>query len=290
MRWPAKDVQRAWPALAAPIESCFNSAVSGSDHAGQKRLADRRILVVGASSGIGHAIAIALGGEGARVALAARRKERLEEIAEAVPGGAAVARCDVRDPDSCEDAVAAAVGELGGLDALVYAAGKALLVPVAEADAEAWREIFETNVSGASLVTRAALPHLSASRGRALYLSSISADDRPPRRGLGLYVVSKAALNRLIAVWQEEQRSVGFTCLNVGDTGSTEMARGWDPEQGGECVREWIEKGFMFGRAMLPDSVAHHVVDLLASEETVSESTIVPRFPEGLTEAEKLWG
>jgi NAD(P)-dependent dehydrogenase (short-subunit alcohol dehydrogenase family) len=247
-----------------------------------KRLLDRRALVVGASSGIGSAIAIALGSEGARVAVAARREQRLEEIARAVPGGAVVARCDVRDPDSCEAAVAAAVEQLGGLDVLVYAAGRALLVPVAEADAQAWREIFETNVSGASLVTRAALPHLTASQGRALYLSSISADDRPPRRGLGLYVVSKTALNRLIDVWQEEHRAVAFTRLNVGDTGSTEMASGWDRERGGECVREWIDKGFMFGRSMLPDSVARHVVELLASEEAVSESTIVPRFPEGL--------
>ncbi len=240
------------------------------------------MLVVGASSGIGGAIAIALGGQGARVAVAARREERLEEIARAVPGGAVVTRCDVRDPGSCEAAVAAAVERLGGLDALVYAAGKALLVPVAEADADAWSEIFETNVSGASLMTRAALPHLTASRGRALYLSSISADDRPPRRGLGLYVVSKAALNRLVAVWQEEHRAIGFTRLSVGDTGSTEMARSWDQQQGGECVREWIDKGFMFGRSMVPESVARHVVELLASEETVSESTIVPRFPEGL--------
>ncbi len=245
-----------------------------------KRLADRRVLVVGASSGIGRAVAIALAAEGARVAVAARRRDRLEVLAGDVPGGAVVAPCDVRDEDACEAAVAHAVEQLGGLDALVYAAGRALLLPVAEADAKAWSEVFETNVSGASLVTRAALPHLTASRGRALYLSSISAHDRPPRRGLGLYVVSKAALNRLIAVWQEEHRTVRFTRLNVGDTGATEMAVGWDRGRREELVREWIEKGFMFGRSMQPEAVAAHVVDLLASEETVSESTLVPHFPE----------
>jgi NAD(P)-dependent dehydrogenase (short-subunit alcohol dehydrogenase family) len=245
-----------------------------------KRLADRRMLVVGASSGIGRAIALALGAEGARVALAARRADRLRELAADVPGGAIVTPCDVRDEEACEAAVAQAVEQLGGLDALVYAAGRALLLPVEEADSEAWREVFETNVSGASLVTRAALPHLTASRGRALYLSSISADDRPPRRGLGLYVVSKAALNRLIAVWQEEHRAVRFTRLSVGDTGATEMAVGWDRGRGNELVREWIEKGFMFGRSMQPAAVAAHVVDLLASEEVVSESTLVPHFPE----------
>ena len=145
-----------------------------------------------------------------------------------VPGGAAVTRCDVRDPESCEAAVAQAVSALGGLDALVYATGRAHLVDINRADADVWSEILETNVVGASLVMRAALPHLAANRGRAIFLSSISSEDRPPRRGLGLYLISKAALNRMVDVWQEENRAVSFTRVNIGDTGSTDMAADWD--------------------------------------------------------------
>ena len=245
-----------------------------------KRLAGRRILVIGASSGIGRALGPALAAEGARVALAARRRDLLEEIARDLPGDAVALHCDVREPASCEAAVADAVMALGGLDALVFATGRAVLLPIAEAEAPVWNEIFETNVVGASLVTKAALPHLERTRGRALYLSSISASDRPPRRGLGLYVVSKAALNRMIEVWQEENRSVSFTRLDVGDTGATEMAAGWDMTAGSEYVQEWIARGFMFGRAMVPHDVALHVADLLASREAIPISTIVPHFPE----------
>jgi NAD(P)-dependent dehydrogenase (short-subunit alcohol dehydrogenase family) len=243
-----------------------------------KRLSDKRILVVGASSGIGRAAAGVLAGEGARLAVAARRVERLEEVAQEVAGGAVVVPCDVRDPEACAAAVAQAVRGLGGLDALVYVAGIAPFRPLVDADAEVWRSALEVNVIGASLVTRAALPHLVESRGRALYVSSIAALDHPPRRGLSLYVTSKAALDKLVALWQVEHPEVGFTRVSAGDTGSTEIGAGWDAERGGELIREWIAKGFMFGRAMRPESVGRHLADLLASEEAVPVSIVVPRY------------
>jgi NAD(P)-dependent dehydrogenase (short-subunit alcohol dehydrogenase family) len=240
-----------------------------------------RVLVVGASSGIGREIARVLAAAGARVTAAARRVDRLQELAEEAGPGVAAIACDVRDPASCENLVARSVELFGGLDALVYAAGIALLMGLDEADDEAWRESLEVNVVGPSLITRAALPHLEASRGKVIFLSSIAAQDHPPRRGLGLYVTAKAAMNKLAAAWQAEQRAVSFTRVNVGDTGATEMAGDWDPAAGGDYVREWIDRGFLFGRSMLPESVAHHVATLLASDEAVPESTITPRFPEG---------
>jgi NAD(P)-dependent dehydrogenase (short-subunit alcohol dehydrogenase family) len=245
-----------------------------------KRLENRRILIIGASSGIGRAAAPLLAGEGARVALAARRTDLLEALAAGIPGGATAITCDVRDPESCESTVAQAVSALGGLDALVFATGRAQLIDIAQAGPEIWTEILETNLIGASMVMRAALPHLTRSHGRALFLSSISADDRPPRRGLGLYLISKAALNRMVDVWQEENHAVSFTRVSVGDTGATDMASDWDMTAGGPYVQEWIERGYMFGRAMVPDAVARHIVDLLAADEAIPVSTIVPRFAE----------
>ncbi|MBW2275482.1 MAG: SDR family oxidoreductase [Deltaproteobacteria bacterium] len=242
-------------------------------------LAGRRVLVVGASSGIGRSIARVLATEGVRVAAAARRFDRLRELVEEAGPGVEAIACDVRDPASCAYVVARSVELLGGLDALVYAAGIALLMGLDDADDEAWRESLEVNVVGPSLITRAALPHLEASRGRVIFLSSIAAQDHPPRRGLGLYVTAKAAMNMLVSAWQVEQRAVSFTRVNVGDTGSTEMACEWDPAAGGYYVREWMDRGLLFGRSMLPESVARHVVTLLASDEAVPESTITPRFP-----------
>jgi len=242
------------------------------------RLAGRRILIVGASSGIGYATAKLLSEEGAHLAVASRRLDRLEDLAAESPGDVVAVSLDVRDPGACETAVSRAARELGGLDALIYCTGIATLASLVDAEAEAWREAFEINVMGASLVTRAAIPHLRASAGRAFYLSSIAADERPARRGLALYSTTKLALNHLIECWQEEERGVAFTRISVGDTGSTEMASGWDAEAAGDYIREWVAKGNLFGRIMTPDDVANHIADLLVAREAVPTSTIVPRF------------
>jgi NAD(P)-dependent dehydrogenase (short-subunit alcohol dehydrogenase family) len=244
-----------------------------------RRLANKRVLVVGASAGIGRAVATCLRAEGARLAVAARRQQRLVELAAELGGDTLPLCCDVRDPATCESAVAQAVRGLGGLDALVYTVGVAPLRAVRDADHADWRAAFESNVVGASLVTRAALGALTESRGRAVYLSSIAADDHPPRSGLGLYATTKAALNKLVELWQHENRTVSFTRVSVGDTGATEMALGWDPVAGGEYVQEWIAKGLLFGRAMEPEVVGRHVADLLAARESVPVSSITPRFP-----------
>ncbi len=242
-----------------------------------KRLADMRVLVVGASAGIGRAIAVEVAREGARVAVAARRADRLAELAGELDQAFPVA-LDVSDPASCSAGVAEAVQVLDSLDALVYAVGTATLTRVADVDAELWRKTFETNVTGASLTIAAALPHLERNGGRAIIISSISADDFPPRRGLGPYQVSKAALNRLIEVWQTENHAVRFTRVSVGDTGSTEFAANWDIPANVDLIKEWDTKGLMFGRTMEPTSVGRHVVDLLASDELVAVSRFVPRY------------
>lgn len=231
---------------------------------------------MGASAGIGQAIAREVAEAGARVALAARRSDRLEALSSELEGSVAV-RLDVQDARACRDGVESAVQSLGGLDAVVYVAGIASLGDVAEVSPETWAQTFATNVTGASVVIAAALPHLAESAGRVVLVSSISADDFPPRRLLGPYVVSKAALNKLVEVWQNEHHEVSFTRLSVGDTVGTEFAQGWDLGDGG-IVREWGERGLMFGRTMLPETVGRHVVDLLASEETVSVSRLVPHF------------
>jgi NAD(P)-dependent dehydrogenase (short-subunit alcohol dehydrogenase family) len=241
-----------------------------------KRLADQRVLVVGASAGIGRAVAVAAAEAGARVAAAARRTDLLEALASELEEGVAVP-LDVQDPDSCRAGIGKAVRELGSLDAVVYVVGTSVLSPVSEVAADTWARIFATNVTGASLVMAEVLPHLAASRGRAIFISSISADDFPPRRGLGPYMVSKAALNKLVEVWQSEHHEVSFTRLSVGDTLGTEFAEGWDLGDGA-IVREWTDQGLMFGRTMRPEAVGRHVVDLLASEEAVLVSRLVPRY------------
>jgi NADP-dependent 3-hydroxy acid dehydrogenase YdfG len=119
----------------------------------------RTAVVTGASSGIGAATARRLAREGFHVLCAARRTDRIEELAAEI-GGTPVA-CDVTDEESVA-ALATAVGDR--LDVLVNNAGGAFgASPVAEADPDDWRRMYEVNVIGLMLVTRALLPALVAS-------------------------------------------------------------------------------------------------------------------------------
>lgn len=175
------------------------------------------MIVVGASSGLGRRIGIGLAHRGAEVALLARRRDRLEQAAEEAGASALAIECDVRDEASCGRAIDEAAAGLGGVDAVVYAPAIGPLSPIEEITADTWRGAFEVNVIGASLVTAAALPHLEAAHGVAAYLSTVSASLTPPWPGLGAYVVSKAALDKLVDAWRIEHPTVGFTRVIVGD-------------------------------------------------------------------------
>ena len=136
-------------------------------------MTDRTILITGASSGIGAATARRLAAEGWRVALAARRAEKLERLVEEI--GSAQARaitCDVREEASVREAVAAAA-EFGALHAAFANAGLGATVPGAEAGETAnWREMIDANVWGLVLTVKHALPHLRATRGHMLLTGS----------------------------------------------------------------------------------------------------------------------
>lgn len=129
-------------------------------------------VVTGASSGIGAASARRLASEGYRVIAAARRLDRLQELTEEI-GGEAV-ECDVTDDAS----VAALAGRVGGrLDLLVNNAGGAVgQEPFENADLDAWRTMYETNVLGTGRVTKALLPALEAAEGTVVFVTSTAAE------------------------------------------------------------------------------------------------------------------
>ena len=170
-----------------------------------------KTVVVGASSGLGRCIGIGLAQRGAEVALLARRHDRLVDAAKEAGAGTLAITCDVTDAASCATAIEEAAAGLGGIDALVYSTGIGPLGRLVDIDADTWRRAFDTNVTGAALITAAALPHLAAAGGAAAYLSSVSASLTPPWPGLGAYVVSKAALDKLVEAWRVEHPQVGFT-------------------------------------------------------------------------------
>jgi NADP-dependent 3-hydroxy acid dehydrogenase YdfG len=136
-------------------------------HPGQRSTADSLegtvALVTGASSGIGAATAVMLAANGAAVAIAARRKDRLDELAAAISksgGTALVMESDITDEQQANDAVERTVAELGRLDTLVNNAGVMLLGPIVDAPMSEWKQMVELNVLGLLYCAHAALPHL----------------------------------------------------------------------------------------------------------------------------------
>jgi NAD(P)-dependent dehydrogenase (short-subunit alcohol dehydrogenase family) len=228
------------------------------------RLDGRRVLVVGASSGIGRAIGIAATRAGAHVALAARRREECAKASAEAGSKAIPFLCDVTSPESCADLVDSVVDQFGGLDALVYAAGVSPLARLADAEIEAWRTIIDTNLIGAGLATKCALPHLRASSGRAVFLSSSSVGR--PYPALSMYAASKAGLEEMIRGWRAENPDLCFSCVVVGPTAQTGFADLWDGELAAEMFAFWQQHGYDEGaHAMHVDDVAAVVLDILAS-------------------------
>jgi NADP-dependent 3-hydroxy acid dehydrogenase YdfG len=167
-------------------------------------LQGRRVLVTGASSGIGAATARAVAAAGGRVALLARREGPLRELAAALDGVAVPA--DVVDVGATRAAVDRAAGGLGGLDAIVNAAGLVRPGTVADGDPGDWRSMFEVNVLGLLHVTQAAVPHLrAAGRGDVVNVSSMSGR-RVGSTEMATYAASKAAVHTVSEGLRRELR------------------------------------------------------------------------------------
>ncbi len=188
------------------------------------RLADKRALVTGATSGIGEGIAKAFAREGAQVAICGRDEERAsacrDEIA-AAGGTAHLALGDIGEPAEAERIVAGAAAAMGGLDTVVNCAGIGELdgwVPVHEHSLGAWEKTLAVNLTAPFVISKAAVPHmLEAGGGSFLHISSVCSIT--VWAGDSAYSVSKAGLNMLsnhIAVEYGEQ-GIRSNCLLPGE-------------------------------------------------------------------------
>lgn len=170
------------------------------------KLEGKVAIVTGASSGIGEATAIALAAEGAKVAIAARRAERLQAVAERIENGGGKALpivADVTDETQAHDIVQKANAEFGRVDILVNNAGIALLGFIEGADTSDWRRTFDLNVLGLLYVTHAVLPLLKAQGvGHIVNISSVAG--RTVRAGVGIYNASKWGVNAISEALRQE--------------------------------------------------------------------------------------
>jgi NADP-dependent 3-hydroxy acid dehydrogenase YdfG len=183
-------------------------------------------LVTGASSGIGEATARSLAAQGAKVAVAARRLERLERLAAEIGGQGHTAlaiQSDITDQDQAIAAVDRTVEELGRLDIVVNNAGVMLLGPIENAPTEEWDRMIDLNLKGLINTTHAAVPHLLAAaedseRGCADVVNISSVAGRVARAGSGVYNLTKHGVGAFSESFRQEfaSRKVRSTLIEPG--------------------------------------------------------------------------
>ncbi len=222
-----------------------------------------RVLVVGGSAGIGQEAGLAAARSGAHVVFSARRADRLQEIAARAGRGHAV-QLDVRDDASIAAGVAEAVDRLGGLDAVIHAAGTGRMATLADETADGWRHVLETNVIGSALVAKAVIPHLEET-GSGVMLFCSSDSDEQPRWGLSSYSVSKAALNRLVAGLRAEHPDVRFVRTSIGSTIGTEFGNNFDGDMLNEAFAHWLVSAQHTAKLMTAEELGAVLAELIAT-------------------------
>src|SRR4051812_36174850 len=164
-------------------------------------LNEKVILITGGAAGIGQAAALRFARAGARVVVTGRREAPLRALA-AEQQGIDYIVADAGNPDDAPRTVAAVIERYARLDVLVNNAGAGAILPLADADAQRIRQIFDINVTGPSLLARAALPHLRASQGTIINISSTFG--HKAGAGLSHYGASKAAVEHMTRYWALE--------------------------------------------------------------------------------------
>ena len=238
-------------------------------------------LVTGASSGIGEAAALALAAEGADVALAARRADRLRALAQRI--GALGVRtleieADVSEPSVAAAAVRQTVDELGRLDTLINNAGVMLLGPIENAPLEEWQRMINVNVNGLIHCAHAALPHLlraaeDSARGVADMVNVSSVAGRVARSGSGVYNLTKHGVGAFSESLRQEvtERHVRVSLVEPGAV-ATELASHNRP-----VILEQIGRRFGDVERMQAQDVADAIVFIVTRPRRIAINEILIR-------------
>jgi NADP-dependent 3-hydroxy acid dehydrogenase YdfG len=233
--------------------------------------------ITGASSGIGEATAVALAGAGASVALGARRKDRLDELAERLSsdGGRALAiEADIGDQAQAESFLSRTTEELGGLDILVNNAGLMLLGPVEGADQDEWRRMVEVNVLALLYCTHAALP-LMRERGGGHIVNVSSVAGRHATLGSAVYNLTKFGVTGFSEALRQEalNSNIRVTVVEPGFVATELQGHNENP-----AVRDALEKFRNdIGDVLEAEDIARGILYAVSQPERVNVNEVMIR-------------
>ena len=252
-----------------------------------ERLDGTVALVTGASSGIGEASAKALAGQGAAVAVVARRGDRLQSLAKEIEedgGKVLVVEADIADQEQATSAVEQTVSELGRLDTVFNNAGVMLLGPVEDAPIEEWDRMLDVNVRGLLYVAHAALPHLfkaaeDSPRRVADIINTSSVAGRRARSGSGVYNLTKFGVGAFSEALRQEVtgRHVRVSLVEPGAV-ATELQSHLREE-----IREQAASRFADMEILQAEDIADAVVYIVTRPRhvAINEVLIRPTEQEG---------
>jgi len=244
------------------------------------RVAGKAAIVTGAGTGIGRAIALALAREGAKVVVAGRRREKLEEVAQAIRragGEAVVTVCDVSIEADSQRAVKHAEEAFGHVNVLVNNAGALSVSTVEGISVEEWDRLMATNLKGPFLMSRAVLPAMRRAGGGAIVnvgsvLGLVAMKDR------AAYCASKGGVTMLTKAMALDQAQdkirVNCICPAIVETGL--IGELFSKSEEGRRVRDARLATLPLGRFGKPDDIAELAVFLASEESSWMTGTAIP--------------
>jgi NAD(P)-dependent dehydrogenase (short-subunit alcohol dehydrogenase family) len=235
------------------------------------RLAGKRALVTGGASGIGEQVCRVFSAAGASVVVADINLGQAQALAAQLPDAVALS-CDVTN----EESVRAAFGSLDRLDVLVNNAGIGLVGGVEETELADFQRLFRVNVEGAFLVTKHAVPLLTASRGSIVNIGSVAGLIGVRKRFA--YCATKGAIvamTRQLAVDYPKEFRVNCICPGTVDTPFVEAYLEKYHKHEKETVREQLNQRQPIGRLGKPEEIAHLALYLASDEAAFTTGSVI---------------
>ena len=235
------------------------------------------VIVSGASSGIGEATARELAKQGARVALIARRKDRLESLAAEIEKGGGqtlIIQADVTNKEDMAKVVQEVVDKLGKIDILINNAGVMLLGPALDAPLEEWENMVQVNLLGLLYLTHEVLP-LMKSQGSGHIVNISSVAGRTTRSGSAVYNATKWGVNAFTEALRQEiaESNLGIrTTLIEPGVVATELQTHNRPE-----IREQLKKRFGDITVLRPEDIASAIAFAVSQPPHVSINEVLIR-------------